>query len=139
MSKKVLVMYKSAGYGAAAGLLVGAATWVMGVGTSKNMMVGTSLGLYGGIIFGAYILMSQKDPSEQQRYQNPYRPGIRVGPDDWEDEPEDTLRSRSGPSSQLEMEKPDVRSTVPQPLLGQNTLGPLPQVAAWMPVYSLMF
>ncbi len=139
MSKKVLVMYKAAGYGAAAGLLVGGATWVMGIGTSKNMMVGTSLGLYGGIIFGAYILMSQKDNSEELRRQNPYRPGVPVGPDDWEDEPEDSFRTRQRPSSQNLSPQEYQGVVIPQTLLGQNTLQPLPQVAAWMPVYQLAF
>lgn len=46
-----------AAYGTAGGALVGAASMAFG-GTSRNIAQGASLGLYAGIIFGAYVLVS---------------------------------------------------------------------------------
>ena len=122
LDKKVALMFKTAGYGAAAGLLVGAATWTMG-GPSRNALIGTSLGLYAGIILGTYILITQDD-GPKAKSGNPWRPGQPVGPDDWRNEPlgEDDL-SQASPDSAL---KQSVR------------LKPA-EVIAWSPLLSISF
>lgn len=44
-------------YGTAGGALMGAASMAFG-GTTRNIAQGASLGLYAGILFGAYVLVS---------------------------------------------------------------------------------
>ncbi|MBI2606347.1 MAG: hypothetical protein HYW49_09735 [Deltaproteobacteria bacterium] len=120
MDKKVLVMFRTAGYGAGAGLLVGAATWTMGIGTSRNLMVGASLGLYAGILFGVYILATQEEPVG--RPESPWRPKRPVGPEDWKNEPQD-----------------DMSRVRPATLERRLTFAQTPAAAVWTPVISVSF
>lgn len=53
------------GYGAASGALIGMASMAFGNST-RAVAQGASLGLYGGIIFGAYVLLSH----HQKQYGN---------------------------------------------------------------------
>lgn len=120
MDRKVLLMFKTAGYGAGAGLLVGAATWTMGIGTSRNLMVGASLGLYAGILFGVYILATQEEPVGKP--ENPWKPRRPVGPEDWRNEPQDDM-SRVSPAT----------------LERRLTFAQAPAALAWTPLVSVTF
>ncbi len=57
MDPKMKVMLESSGYGAAGGALLGTATLAFD-GEARNIFKGASLGLYAGILFGAYVLTS---------------------------------------------------------------------------------
>lgn len=54
---KLNVVAESAGYGIVAGTLLGTATLAFG-GEGRNIAKGASLGLYAGLIFGAYVVTS---------------------------------------------------------------------------------
>lgn len=54
---KLRVFAVSAGYGVVAGTLLGTATLAFG-GEGRNIAKGASLGLYAGLIFGAYVVTS---------------------------------------------------------------------------------
>lgn len=54
---KLKVVAESAGYGVVAGTLLGTATLAFG-GKGRNIAKGASLGLYAGLIFGAYVVTS---------------------------------------------------------------------------------
>ncbi len=120
MDKKVLVMFRTAGYGAGAGLLVGAATWTMGIGTSRNLMMGASFGLYAGILFGVYILATQEEPAGKP--ESPWRPKRPVGPEDWKNEPQD-----------------DMSRVRPATLERRLTFAVAPTAAVWTRVNSVSF
>ncbi len=57
MDPKLKVVAESAGYGVVAGTLLGTATLAFG-GEGRNIAKGASLGLYAGLIFGAYVITS---------------------------------------------------------------------------------
>jgi hypothetical protein len=70
--KKAKVVGKAAIFGAAGGLIVGAASQVF-KRKAKNIFVFGSLGLYSGILLGIYVISSHSGPA-------PYE-----GPDTYED------------------------------------------------------
>ena len=57
MDPKLKILAESAGYGTVAGALLGTATLAFD-GEGRNIAKGASLGLYAGIIFGAYVITS---------------------------------------------------------------------------------
>lgn len=57
MDPKLKILAESAGYGTVAGALLGTATLAFD-GEGRNIAKGASLGLYAGIIFGAYVVTS---------------------------------------------------------------------------------
>ncbi len=63
---KVKAFLVVSGYGAAGGALLGLASMAFG-GSGRAIAQGASLGLYAGMIFGAYILMTHNeyDPAYQ--------------------------------------------------------------------------
>lgn len=63
-----------AGYGAASGALLGAASMAFGTST-RAIAQGASLGLYAGIIFGTYVLVShhQRSRGYYDDDSSPYR------------------------------------------------------------------
>ncbi len=139
IDKKVTLMFKTAGYGIAAGLLVGAATWTMGIGTSKNMLTGASLGLYAGIILGGYILLTQND-QKSSGPRNPWAPGRPVGPDDWKDIPEGEIDGASLIFQQKKIGNYDIFERMGNggsKMTDQNGL--TNQVAVWSPLVAVRF
>src|SRR5690606_39857539 len=74
-----------AGYGAAGGALLGAASMAFGT-NSRAIAQGASLGLYAGIIFGAYVLISHhnKRYGSYDDNSSPYRDSTDVYGDDYE-------------------------------------------------------
>lgn len=72
------------GYGTVGGGLLGLASMAFGA-KSKAIAQGASLGLYSGILFGAYILMTHDDPygssveDQSAPFDQPYNPYV---PDD---------------------------------------------------------
>lgn len=57
MDQKVKVFTTMAGYGVVGGALLGTATMAFG-SSSRAIAKGASLGLYSGLIFGSYVLIS---------------------------------------------------------------------------------
>lgn len=76
-----------AGYGTAAGALLGAASMAFG-GSTRNVAQGASLGLYAGILFGTYVLVSH----HQKRYgtyddrSSPYQESSDVYSDEYRED-----------------------------------------------------
>lgn len=62
-----------AGYGTAGGALLGAASLAFGTST-RAIAQGASLGLYAGLIFGTYVLVSHHQKSKYTRYDDEYSP-----------------------------------------------------------------
>ncbi len=71
MDARVKTIALMPGYGAASGALLGIATLAFD-GPTKNIAKGASLGLYAGILFGSYIVISyqmrKSKPSASQDY-----------------------------------------------------------------------
>ena len=138
IDKRLKVAFKTAAYGAGAGFLIGAGAYALGVGDWKNLLMGASSGMYAGIAFAGYLILSQDEyQKEKQRARNPYRPRKPVGPDDWEEEedgddeslkkhlpPETSLRLESDTSRILGRVKPSIKRA---------------EVAVWAPVFSIQF
>jgi len=61
------------GYGTVGGALLGFASMAFGA-NSRAIAQGASLGLYAGIIFGAYVLTSYNNPNSPDNYNDPYAP-----------------------------------------------------------------
>lgn len=74
-----------AGYGAGAGALLGAASMAFG-NSSRSIAQGASLGLYAGILFGTYILVShhQKRYGSYDDNSSPYRDSSDIYGDDYQ-------------------------------------------------------
>ncbi len=64
------------GYGAASGALLGLASMAFGT-SSRAIAQGASLGLYAGILFGTYVIVSHHQRSQRGSYDNstPYNEG----------------------------------------------------------------
>jgi hypothetical protein len=76
-----------AGYGAAGGAILGAASTAFGTST-RAIPQGASLGLYAGIIFGTYVLVSHhnKRYGSYDDNSSPYRESSDIYGDDYEDD-----------------------------------------------------
>jgi hypothetical protein len=76
-----------AGYGAAGGALLGMATMAFG-NSSRAVAQGASLGLYAGIIFGSYVLIShhQKSRGSYDDNSSPYQESSDVYGDGYSNE-----------------------------------------------------
>ncbi len=74
------------GYGAGSGALIGLASMAFGYST-RAVAQGTSLGLYGGIIFGSYILFShhQKKMGNYEDSNSPYQESSDIYGDEYGD------------------------------------------------------
>jgi hypothetical protein len=72
-------------YGTAGGALLGAASTAFG-GTSRAVAQGASLGLYAGILFGTYVLVShhQRNSGYYDDRSSPYRESTDVYGEDYE-------------------------------------------------------
>lgn len=83
-AKAVLTM---AGYGAASGALLGLASMAFGQ-SSRSVAQGASLGLYAGLIFGAYVLVShhQKQMGSYDDGASPYQESTDVYGDEYNSE-----------------------------------------------------
>lgn len=75
------------GYGAAGGALLGLATMAFG-NSSRAIAQGASLGLYAGIIFGTYVLVShhQKSAGSYDDNTSPYQESSDVYGDEYNNE-----------------------------------------------------
>ena len=57
MDSKLVVVTTMAGYGVVGGALLGTATMAFGA-SSRSIAKGASLGLYAGLLFGVYVVLS---------------------------------------------------------------------------------
>ena len=107
LDKRLKMLFKTAGYGAAAGFVIGAATTAMGLGGFRNILMGTSSGLYAGIALAGYIILTPPDNGRSgPRGRNPYAPKKPVGPDDYENDDEqiqEMVPNRDQPQSSVPM------------------------------------
>ena len=128
IDKRLKLMFKTAGYGAAAGALVGAGTFALGLGGFRNVLMGASSGMYAGILLAAYIVATpDENPSARRKMRNPYAPRPRAEPGEMEDQPEDEYK---------QMLPPD------QDNQGTQILKKSPQraeIVMWAPLVSLHF
>lgn len=96
IDRRLKLVFKTGGYGAAAGVVVGAGTMVLGLGDYRNILMGASLGLYAGILLGAYIILTppSSDDASAGQYdrRRPYAPRRPLGPDDWSDVPDEDMK-----------------------------------------------
>lgn len=76
-----------AGYGAGAGAMLGAASMAFG-NSSRSIAQGASLGLYAGILFGTYVLVShhQKRYGSYDDNSSPYQQSSDIYGDDYRNE-----------------------------------------------------
>lgn len=84
---KVKAVLTMAGYGVGSGALLGFASMAFG-GSSRNVAQGASLGLYAGLLFGAYILVShhQKQFGSYDDNSSPYQESNDVYGDEYDSE-----------------------------------------------------
>lgn len=83
-------------YGAGGGALLGLASMAFGT-SSRAIAQGASLGLYAGIIFGTYIIISHNNRTSQPSYDNstPYQDG-EDDYSDYGDDPDAQGESKGG-------------------------------------------
>ena len=147
LDKRLKLMFKTGGYGAAAGAVIGAGTIAMGLGGYQNLLMGASSGLYAGILLAGYIVATQEDSSGgkgRQGPRNPYSPKKPVRDGDWEHEPEENYREMlpREPESEFRLlpENPLRLATVSTNKFGAERNGfTLRQVVVWMPMVTLQF
>ena len=90
-----------ASYGTAGGALLGAASMAFGT-SSRAIAQGASLGLYAGILFGTYVLVSHhnKRYGSYDDYSSPYRESSDIYGNEYRDDEggsaDDDGRSRGG-------------------------------------------
>jgi hypothetical protein len=89
LDRRLGLMFKTAGWGAAAGAVVGAGTSAMGLGGIRNVFMGASAGMYAGILLAAYIVATPSEPGPKKAIHNPYPKKRPVGPNDWQYEDEE--------------------------------------------------
>lgn len=85
------------GYGAAGGAILGAASLAFG-GSSRNIAQGASLGLYAGILFGTYVLVShhQKRYGSYDDSSSPYQEANDIYSDEYRDDEGGSSSDSSG-------------------------------------------
>lgn len=87
MPVKAKAFLTIAGYGAAGGALLGLATMAFG-NSSRAVAQGASLGLYAGLLFGTYVLVShhQKSVGSYDDNSSPYQESSDVYGDEYNSE-----------------------------------------------------
>lgn len=100
MPAKARAFLTMAGYGAGGGALLGVATMAFGNST-RAVAQGASLGLYAGLIFGSYVLIShyQKQSGNYDDNSSPYQESNDIYGDEYNSEEgggEDSGSSRGG-------------------------------------------
>lgn len=75
------------GYGTAGGALLGAASLAFG-GSTRNIAQGASLGLYAGVLFGTYVLIShhQKRYGSYDDRSSPYQDSSDIYSDEYRED-----------------------------------------------------
>lgn len=78
LDPKLRILGSMAGYGVVGGALLGAATMAFGT-SGRAIAKGASLGLYGGLIFGSYVILSyeMKKRGYNQQPREDYYPDSR--------------------------------------------------------------
>jgi hypothetical protein len=123
LDKRLGLIFKTAGYGAAAGAVIGAGTVALGLGGFRNVLMGASSGMYAGILLGAYVVLTPDETGPSRgRARNPYPARRPVGPQDWEDYDEEEVREHLPP------ERED-----------QGALLRPREVVVWAPVLTVVF
>ena len=139
MDKKLKMMLKTSGYGAAAGLGAGAAAWAIGLGGPRTAFIGTSLGLYAGIALGVYVLATANYDLPKRK--NPLGPRRPVGPDDWENENPENYENMVPPEESRIDSLKDVKLSKSEELrfleLEKSRVQSQREVALWMPLLTL--
>lgn len=87
LDKRLKLAFKTAGYGAGAGFVLGAGSMALGMGGARNILMGTSAGMYAGILLAAYIIATPSEDAAASHgpRKNPFAPRRPVGPDDYDD------------------------------------------------------
>lgn len=137
LDKRLKLAMKTAGYGAAAGLVIGAGTMALGLGGYKNILMGTSSGLYAGLGLAAYIIATPNEDESANRNgpRNPYAPRRAVGPNDY-DPDEEGLEEHLPPQKQ----EPDSQVLAPRGFevaMAEKSLRGQREKGVWIPVLSL--
>lgn len=140
LDKRLKLLFKTAGYGAAAGLVLGAASTAMGLGGFRNVLMGTSAGLYAGIALAAYIVLT---PPERPapRGMNPYAPRKPVGPEDPdtdEEEIQEMVPNRQQPGSSIELALPAEKLAADPELMARPASAAAAK-AIWTPILVMQF
>lgn len=134
LDKRLKLLFKTAGYGAAAGFVLGAGSVAMGLGGTRNILMGTSSGLYAGIALAGYIIATpnEDEPERTGRgLQNPYAPRRPVSPEDYEEDDEEMQRHLPDqPESRLELDAPTSVAVI---------MAAPREVAIWAPVVAMEF
>lgn len=78
LDPKLKIISSMAGYGVVGGALLGAASMAFGTG-GRSIAKGASIGLYGGLIFGTYVILSyeMKKRGYNQQPREDYYPDSR--------------------------------------------------------------
>lgn len=144
LDKRVKLMFKTAGYGAAAGFIIGAGTAAMGMGGLRNAFMGASAGMYAGILLAAYVIVTP--PDEPDRPKRPVGPRRPMGPEDWREESDDEYENmidKRDDESMANQPRSDLLSRSDEGLNGRALGAPiqleLHDALVWMPVLSLNF
>lgn len=130
MDRRLKVGIKSSLLGAALGSAVGAGAWVAGLGNYKTVFMGASIGLYAGMLLGAYIVFWPEE--KMKTYQKPlYRPRTPVRKDSWEYEDEETIPQEilDQGSFRPEVGTSDIKIAATAPN----------QKAIWLPILTAQF
>jgi len=87
MPAKTRAFLTIAGYGTAGGALLGLASMAFG-NSSRSVAQGASLGLYAGLLFGSYILVShhQKQLGDYEDNTSPYQESTDIYSEDYKPE-----------------------------------------------------
>ncbi len=134
LDKRVKMVFKTSAYGAGVGLLAGGAFWAMGIGgldNFRNLMIGTSLGLYAGLALGLYVVAIPPEPRGAVKPANPNAPRQPVGPNDWMEEDEDIEEYKRSQVPAATSYWADSRNPM-------RPIGPL-RAALWIPLAQVAF
>ncbi|MEW6057008.1 MAG: hypothetical protein AB1540_10375 [Bdellovibrionota bacterium] len=137
LDKRLKLMFKTAGYGAAAGAVIGAGTIAMGLGNFQNVLMGASSGMYAGILLAGYIVFTQDDYKQthyRQGPRNPYAPKRPAREEDWEEGPEENYEDYIPPDQRESslIDLPDARKLAAG---GARRA----EFVLWTPVFQVQF
>ncbi|MBI3543383.1 MAG: hypothetical protein HY075_08950 [Deltaproteobacteria bacterium] len=144
LDKRLKLMFKTAGYGAAAGFVIGAGTTALGMGGFRNILMGTSAGMYAGIALAAYIVATpSEDAAPEQgrgarRPRGPYAPRKPVGPNDYEEGEEEDFKDHLPPRKDEPESRIDLRFG-PERVAGGIEQRRRAELAFWTPLLAIRF
>ena len=141
LDKRLKLTFKTAAYGAGAGLVIGAGTAALGMGGIKNAFMGASAGMYAGILFAGYLIFTHESPKERamQRSRNPYGPRRPIDGDDWRDMDEEEYQNFLPPEEAPPSEGAALNGGSNVACLGGGTAFQSETPLIWSPIVTLEF